>query len=474
MTLTEEQSHIENTVLSTTDNIVAVAAVAGSGKTSLLSHITHTMKPRSGLYLAYNKSIATESKGRFPKQVQCMTTHSLAYQNTVRLLKLEVGFFTYRDIKEKIHYDQKLQVINYIENFCLSPYTSVDDYAIEASITKQLLTIVHSYLSKMEAGSIPCTHSFYLKLYHILLAEGSIEHDTFDIIMLDEAGDLNPVTLEIFKLLPAIHKVMVGDQFQAIYVFNNCINGFEAIDDLCLLPMTQSFRVSNTIAPLVEAFGQKHLTPSFKFRGVPYKDTSIDTRAYLTRTNGALIAKMIELDRLGIQYNLVRQPQQIFKLLLVLIGLKPGKFVSPEHRHLQDSTDEYYHDEGLRRNYRTLFAYLGEKYSDDINLKSAITTLGRYGATSIMSAYESAREHVGTHHPLTLATAHSSKGMEWDHVEIAEDFNTAIDRVLAIDEDLDEEQMSELRLYYVGCTRAKKQLLGARHLTPLKDTTCQN
>jgi hypothetical protein len=262
----------------------------------------------------------------------------------------------------------------------------------------------------MANGEIEVPHYFYLKFYHILLANGSIVHDEFTLLMLDEAGDLNPVTLEIFKLLPAKHKVMVGDENQNIYSFNNTINGFKELTDIILLPMTQSFRVSSHIAPMVEAFCRSEIDPNFKFKGVPYSDYDIETEAFISRTNGVLISKMIELNSRGTSYNLVRSPLQLFKLPLTIIGLKPKGYVSPEFRHLQEATNEYYSDQALQHEHKSLFAYLLDRFYDDINLRSAINTVVKHGASDVISAYESAKSHIGKRCALTLCTAHSSKG----------------------------------------------------------------
>ena len=86
MNLTPEQLRIVNHVIST-DGLTMVSAVAGSGKTSLLVALTTTMVELQpdmvGLYLAYNKSVATEARQKFPSNIKCMTTHSLAFTPTL-------------------------------------------------------------------------------------------------------------------------------------------------------------------------------------------------------------------------------------------------------------------------------------------------------------------------------------------------------------------------------------------------------
>lgn len=95
MNPTPEQSVIINHVVNT-DGLTMVSAVAGSGKTTLLVALTKALEPSNppkGLYLAYNKSVASEAATKFPSFISCMTTHSLAYSPTIlgRGSKLRLG-----------------------------------------------------------------------------------------------------------------------------------------------------------------------------------------------------------------------------------------------------------------------------------------------------------------------------------------------------------------------------------------------
>ena len=77
MQLTDEQTRAVD--LFRTSRSLKVHAFAGAGKTSTLTAMARTTR-RRGLYLAFNKAIADEARGKFPDTVDCRTTHSIAFR----------------------------------------------------------------------------------------------------------------------------------------------------------------------------------------------------------------------------------------------------------------------------------------------------------------------------------------------------------------------------------------------------------
>lgn len=446
------------------------SAVAGAGKTTLLVSIATRLDVTNGLYLAYNKSVATEAQSKFPKSIKCCTTHSLAYRPTVIEHKMSLGFFSYRDVKEKLCYEDKCELVESIREFCLSSYTSYEEFIEEGSVySLKYIPLGQEYLSKMQSGEIPCTHDFYLKYFHILLVTGNLEYDEFDFIALDEAGDLNAVTLAIFNALPAKKKIMVGDPYQNIYSFNHTINCFDVMKGKgALLPMSQSFRVAADIAQRIESFCNNFMDKNMKFSGVELEDKSIKTRAFISRTNGALIGKMIELNYLGVQYGLTRTAKQIFQLPLILCNLKYQGFISnAEYKFIQDDVDNYYEDTELRTRFKTPLSYIKKLYENDVGLQVVITLILKYGKSEILKCYTEASKHEKRNQDYMLGTAHSTKGLEFDEVTLAQDLNMAVAPVVTSVvagrelDTLSSGEVTELNLYYVACSRAKKVLNGA-------------
>ena len=120
--------------------------------------------------------------------------------------------------------------------------------------------------------------------------------------------------------------------------------------------------------------------------------------------------------------------------------------------------------------------------ANDIELETAIRIYNRYGLESIESAHKIAKQYFTSSEKqrISLTTAHSSKGLEWDVVIVENDFsdlalviaNFIIEESLdKIDsefdflnyftthlKDVNNEDINEINLLYVAFTRAKKSI----------------
>ena len=496
MKLTQEQQNVLDYVSTSKDGtLTLVNAVAGSGKTALLISIAESLDIEKGLYLAYNKSISIASKRKFPKEIDCRTTHSLAYRAVVKPLGLKVGFFNENSIKEAdMTYSQKATLVEDIREFCLSKYLSYDDFSKHKG--KKNKKLANKYLNLMYDGKIQCTHDFYMKVFHTLLADDDIEQIDYDIIMLDEAGDLNEVTLEIFRLLTAKKKIAVGDPHQNIYQFNHTINCFKTLKkEGTEFRLSKSFRVPDEIAKKVNTFCTEHLDYSMSFKGVKQKNKDIKTIGFISRTNVGLVNKIIELTDSGTPYGLVRNAYDIFKVPLMVSSLKyKGKIYLPEYADLQGFVDEWHENrKNVKDKYPTLFKFIAMLYETDPLIKASMALIGAHGKNKIFEAYESAKSYENKQHNLMLLTAHSSKGLEFDEVIIAPDMEnmvtTSISKYnvgMASSEQLSDKAKEieksnlelsfreSMNLYYVAVTRALVSLSNANYLGDLYESTTRN
>lgn len=445
-----------------------------SGKTALLTHIAKALNPTNALYLAYNKSIATEAASKFPKTVTCCTVHSLAYRPTVVKNHLTLGKFNYRNINQDIPYERRCELVDYLKEYFLSKHLHFSDFCKEEKvpITEKELLLLESYIHQMESGDIECTHEFYLKYFHILLATNHISYQPFDFIALDEAGDINPVTLEIFKLIPSAKKFLVGDSRQNIYSFNHTINCFNVMKSTGVeFPMSKSFRVSPQIAERVNSYCKTYIDPKMVFKGTEQSPDKPKTQAFIARTNTTLISKMMELNELKVPYTLTRSADDIFSLPKALCLSKNKGFMPVEFKSIQQDINDYYEDRELILKYRNHLNYLKDLYKEDQQVSTAISLILKYRVTGVLSCYEEAKKHERLTSSFHLGTAHSTKGLEYDEVYIADDLNNAVKMVqismasknITYDQ-LTKEEQTELNLYYVACTRAHKVLLNAVQL----------
>lgn len=513
MQLTQEQQTIIQTISNKDCNFVKINAVSGSGKTSSLIAIAEHLNVKNGLYISYNKAIAKEASEKFGSLIDCRTIHSLAYGFTVKHFNLKlVPTLKPRIITERIDYIRKSHLVDILNKYFLSRHVTIQGYLEEfyPKSHPDELTMLKKYFVKMKEGQCDCSHDFYLKLFHILLHHKIVTTQDYDLLMLDEAGDVNGASLEIFRLIKAKKKVMVGDNQQNIYSFNQTINGFEALkDEGASLGLSQSFRVSSHIAPYVEEFCHQYLDSSMVFKGVDYKklptsDTS--TQFYIARTNAGVVEQMIELEERHLRYNLTRPVKTLFAVPLMLMRINKSpedEIYNVEYKFLEEDLREYVRSEAIKNEYKSPLSYIAYMHSDDQSIMAGINLLRRIEPRIIMSVYNKALEHEKHHetHRITVTSGHSAKGLESDVVYILDDMNAALDKIIVnqheridniIQNDrarlgddwvydpikyeffskenpnmdlLSRSEVEEFRLYYVAVTRAKFQINNAQWLS---------
>ena len=478
MALTKQQQTVIDTLQKPDVSLVLCPAVAGSGKTHTLVELAKQMPIKSGIYIAYNKSISDEAAIKFKgTPIQCSTIHAMAYRAVVKQYGLKVGYFGVRDVHsingESLSYKAKKALVDTIEDFCLSAEVDPNKYIMNTFSNVSPTLFLH-YLDKLANGEISCNHSFYLKLYHIYLANGEITPPSTDLLMLDESADITALTLEIFKLINAPKKIAVGDEFQNIYGFNKTVNGFKELSDIGVTTkLTESFRVSTKIAPRIEQFVRKHLNPKFEFKGHEYPDDfSITTKAYIARNNSGLLDEMFRLKEDNIPFNTTRPIEAILELPLLLANIGNGRPITDyRYKHIEKLRSAWSESPLLQKKYETVNKYVTRMLSDDDEVQSALKVVYKHGPHDLNKLTAYVRGLSKTKTNLTLTTAHSSKGLEWHEVEIAPDLNEAVTKALVKTMDaklshnrkLIKEQESELMLYYVAISRAMVKLTNAKY-----------
>lgn len=200
----EQQKIIDHCI---TGKDLAVKAFAGTAKSTTLALVSHELhkQGKKGLYIAFNKSIAMEAKGKMASSVDCLTIHSLAYRNTEKKLlkKLQLPFINSTMIAERLNVSKvwyevilmgernkklaKPESIIFlaketIKKFCNSSDNTIQSHHVslpdigkarfsagKKDIEIEVLKIAKRYWKEMvdSNSDVPITHDTYLKLFSI-------------------------------------------------------------------------------------------------------------------------------------------------------------------------------------------------------------------------------------------------------------------------------------------------------------------
>lgn len=470
--LTKEQQAIVDAVC-TDDNdsrIIAVNAVAGSGKTSTADAVIKAYNPSNGFYTAFNRAIVKDSEKRFGKMLSCKTIHALAYKYCRP--KKSIEDLNYLTIKEPISYEDKAIVIETIDDFFRSSSTDLEEFAKSKISDENLQNLALEYADKMLRGEINPTFNFLLKNLHLCLLDGETSID-FDLLILDECQDTTAVALEIFKLINAKKKLILGDRFQNIYSFMNTVNAFEELDDLRLLRLTKSFRCNPSIASTVEEYGKQYLEPEFSYEGneeIPNENNSL---AFITRTNSALIERMDLLMDTGHSFKLTRKPEEIFALPMALLTASAGKpILNRKYKFLEKEFKRY---QDINDSFTSFFDYLQVAVNDEaINMACRVLNKFKERKINLFDLYNKVKG-MKSDPRIILTTSHAFKGLEADSVIIEDDLNRCVNKVIerlrTLKEDLpfgesifdlkkylDKSDKEDLNTYYVALSRARNKI----------------
>ena len=295
-------------------------------------------------------------------------------------------------------------------------------------------------------------------------------------IIVHNCQDTTAVTLEIFKLINAKHKVMFGDKYQNIYSFMNTVNAFDELDNINLLRLTKSFRCNPEIAGIVDEYGKYYLEDNFVFKG--NEDIEQESQfkvAYITRTNAMLIERMFHLMNEGQSFTLTRNPNEIFALPIAMLNAANGKEVyDKKYKFLEK---EYKNFDKVRRSYRSFYEYINSIMEDPL-IEMVTKVLGNFANKRINIYDVKAKVLALKPNPnIVLTTAHAFKGLEMDNVYIEEDLNSSVNRTIQrmknlstiVDGNprlyLSKEQKEDLNTYYVALSRAKTNITNVKYLS---------
>jgi hypothetical protein len=456
-----------------------VNAYAGTGKTSTLKLIAAAAEVRNqrGLYLAFNKSIATEAATQFVSSVACKTTHSLAFGAMIRPFNNNMEKMTGSINAISVANTLRLQpvtvvgmarpftdremgaiVLNTVRRYCHSADRDIGqhhiardgilealDRAAMSSLAERVLPAAQKLWQQMAdpISATPCGHDGYLKAWALRRPRINADY-----VMLDEAQDSNPVILEVLAQA-AVKTIYVGDRFQQIYSFRGAVNAMDTVQTPNTSYLTQSWRFGPNIARFAtDIIG--HLGAPKPLLGNPGIIDALrvlgddrggqqdkETVAVLCRTNAELISEYVYLLSKHKRPHIVGGTAEIERLLQDAERLQSGeRATSPEFLGFS--------------NWDELTTFVNSQITKS-PLKSFVKLVDDHGCRELLNAVKVAtKSEAETNY--VLSTAHKAKGREWDRVRLGTDFRV----------DGEEEgelgAPDELRLFYVACTRAKTAL----------------
>lgn len=452
-------------------------AFAGAGKTSSLRLAAEgPLRRKKIVNICFNRANRIEADASMPAHVKNKTWHQLAWPTAMRL--------RFNDRKA---WGAMGQVLSYEGHPGLEPLAAFFEgdarkaaiAAVDAltkfshSADKRILPkhIARAAGGKMEdaaarkAARAAAAHGLQalwddlmrpesdllLTFDHFLKAWALTEPVLpYDVVLLDEAQDTNPVTLEIFLRQHRLGKqaIMVGDSHQAIYGFRGATDGMKGgPGKRCYL--TRSFRFGPEVAAwanvVLGILGEpKPLIGAGPAGEVLEDDGDGEADAILCRGNAGVLREAVAALDAGKRVAVVGGTEDAVKLLRAAHALRTeGKTDHPElglFASWADFTEHTETDEGghLRPIVKTIDEY-GEQ----------VPTLCRRLETETVDEKDSP--------DVRISTAHKGKGLEFGKVKLAGDFPRLVEPPEGPEGEATVNR-EEANLLYVAITRAKRVL----------------
>lgn len=433
--LTDEQSRV---VFSELDEI-RIASGAGVGKTSTLEEFTNERPESTFLYLTYTADMKKSSRKKFGSNVEVHSISSLAYKVVGAEFKDKIiNNFTIQMILDQfdLNYIEADQVLKILELY----FNSNKDVPPQSKSTRinEAVDILFSGMIDPENKDIKTPHEAYTKYFQIL----SIDLN-YDFIIVDEAQDVNKVAKAIIDSQENAKKIFVGDELQGIFSYRGTVS----LLDNPTHHLTKSFRFGKNVANLVQTFIRDYYDKSYivssSLPDCTFNEER-DTFTYISRTNSHLFDKALELSNLGRPF-FIHNSKEVFQLLKDGYNLLVNNKEEIKSKYIK-SFKNFEHLEGV------------SKKIDDLELNYLVRVVSKYKENifkyiKVIERYVVSEEYA----EVILITTHKAKGLEWDNIELGNDFFSLYDRFgdLIKPSEIPE---SELFVLYVAMTRVKSNI----------------
>ncbi|OYU83957.1 MAG: DNA helicase [Flavobacterium sp. BFFFF2] len=475
---------------------IKINAVAGSGKTTTIIEYAKSRPENSRiLYLAFNKSVKLEAMKKFRQKglhnVHVETAHSVAFKHIVGKNRYQIkahGYQSY-EIAELLQLQGNGEkhteyIIAHHINKCVACFCNSDQLRVQdvnyldtisdpkaktfvTTFYHEIIKQSRLFLKKMDEGDIEITHDFYLKKFQ--LSNPSLH---YDYILFDEGQDASPAMLAVFLNQKAT-KVIVGDTHQQIYGWRFAVNSLEKVDFKTLY-LSTSFRFGEDIAQLAMDLLQfkKHLGPyePIAITGVGC-NKEFNSKAVIARTNLGLLLKAIEYITENKEAGAVYFEGNIHSYTYADDGASLYDVLKLFNKRTHSIKDK------LIRSMKSLVEledYV--KKTEDMQLGMMVEIVRKYKNRIPGLIQKLKDKHVEDHEKeqaaMIFSTVHRCKGMEYDQVQLVNDFITE-EKIKQAFEKYQEDTIDraklneEINLLYVAVTRSKSKLLFPESLLPI-------
>lgn len=446
-----------------------IDAYAGTGKTTTL-RLLATSKTSRGLYLAFNRAIATEAQQRFPAHVRCATMHSVAFRGVRRSL----GYPEWK-LTESLTPNLILEAFRLPETITFHSGVVLEQRSYAGILRDGLKEFLQSSDSKPGAMHVPCYgiletlgseqfksfasqaaehlgylwtsmldrerglplgHDGYLKLWAL-----SEPYATADYIMVDEAQDLNPVLLDVLDR-SRCQIVYVGDPYQQIYEWRGAVNAMEQVHTRHRCLLSQSFRFGPEIAAAATIVLQT-LGAGEPLRGSPAIASHIGRvrpDVILARSNAGVMANVLRCLTKSLRCAVTGGTKDLERVLADVQRVKQEQPTqSPELAGF--------------RSWKDVMRFSTQPEGG--GLRALVNLVQEHGEVRMLRALSTCELTEETAQVI-CSTAHRAKGREWNYVHLDRDFEAGFVRAARLPP-LEAEKVvaSEARLLYVALTRAK-------------------
>jgi superfamily I DNA/RNA helicase len=451
---------------------MTLEAGAGTGKTSTLKLLAAARPYERGLYLAFNKSVATEAQASFPKGVKCSTVHALAYRaimagdaakkarmggarqfgkEQARILGITNGKTPITDDVFLAPNHVARLALETVTRFCysgddkiefkhLAQQNGITSYEDRRRLAQIILPLAERAWRDLTSptGRLKYGHDHYVKEWALTRPQIGAAY-----IFVDEAQDTNGVVTRVVQDQRGAQVVAVGDRCQSIYRWRGAENAMDSFNSVHHLFLSQSFR----FGPAIADEANKWLTlldADLRITGTPTIASTVGhldaPDAILCRTNAEAVAQLMKAEDAGRRAALVGGGQDFKRLAEAADQLRfEGWTPHPELAAFTSwgQVQEYV-----------------EQDHGGADLATAVKLIDTHGSGAIIRAIDGAvPEYVAD---LVISTAHKAKGREWHKVQIATDFTEPVNKETGeVGGPIPEE---DAMLAYVSVTRAQHAL----------------